>query len=511
MRKLPFHLLLIALSVFSILFSGINVMLCKKIWSGDETISYLCATGNQEQFTIVAEQNLTEVQSTTVWKKLFVSQNPYCFQKIATDLSISDLHPPLYFWILHVYLIQFGFSIHAGIVLNLLFHLLSLGLVYAFTRKVGLSQMATATVCLIWSVSPAALNVDFYARQYELLGLIHLLYAYCFWLWFNAPSKTNVFALVLICTLGFLTHYSFIYIVAGYGLFALIHTRTIGFPNLIALSTTFIIAGLCLFLFHPHFAHQFMLQQQRAQPFDLLQTGARLGKTILTFLNFCIPLLLLKPFLLKLSNTHIWTFAAVSLLSISAVCWINRTKLNRFIQTIFRHLKKPDLPVWMTILMSAVTIIPYLLCITPFHAMGAQYLVCLYPFMAMLLYRVIRSSRTALIIGIMVMVSGSLVSLMIFKNRQSSYTPLTDAVKKSDRIIYDKADRRNIGRLVPFFPEQGQVQNLQKNVFPSEHTSSLNTMVLISAYEKPEKLEPCQQYYDFDDHGGFVVWKPAEK
>ncbi|MES2778269.1 MAG: glycosyltransferase family 39 protein [Bacteroidota bacterium] len=507
MNKLWSVYILLTLSGCIILLSGIQVAQHKVFWSGDETISYLCATGNQENFNTVALQTEHAEVNTTVWKNLTSINEPYCFEKIATELAISDLHPPLYFWLLHIYFTLFDVSIQAGVILNIVLHLLSLIALFALARKLSFTPIASAIICLLWALSPAALSVDFYARQYALLGLVHLLYAVCYLTWMERPTKITILLLVVCSTLGFLTHYSFIYTVAGYFIFTLLNRNKIGRNHIVALATTYLVAGLLLSLLHPHFAHQFQLQQERAQTFEAIKLVARLGKTVLAFCNFFVPLLLLKQVFVNISPKLLLLVAGLAISALAIYGWFIRNKLRSIVNSIQSYIfQKISFPAFITLWIGLVSVLPYLFFITPFHAMGAQYLVCLYPFMAILLYKLIFRSQIQITFLTIVFLGGSCLSVYVFTAKQSSLVTLRNQISDANYIICDKGDRRNIGRVIPYL-QRDKIITIE-NPIDSLKAEDRNALVLISTYEKPTySLSNQQHYYDFDDWGGFVVMK----
>jgi hypothetical protein len=506
MNKLLSSFLLLALAGCIILVSGYSAGKNKVFWSGDETISYLCATGNQENFSNVALQSEHTEVNAAVWKNLFAIKEPYCFEKIATELSISDLHPPLYFWLLHLYILIFGVSLYAGIVLNTILHLISLLALFVLAKRLNFSSIASAIICLLWAVSPAALNVDFYARQYALLGLVNLLYAVCYLGWMQKPTRINILGLVVCCSLGFLTHYSFIYTVGGYFIFTLFNIKKIGIQHTIALFTSFLVAAGFLYLFHPHFLHQFVLQQQRAQVFEIAKLIARIGKTALTFVNFFTPVLLFKQLLISIPTKILLIIGGLIAIGFATFIWLKRNAIRQFMAQLVSYKNNISFPAFMGIWISIVSIIPYLFFITPFHAMGAQYLVCLYPFMAILLYKLISNSNTRIIAFACFMLLGSCVSSIAFIRHQASLIPLSVNINEANYIVCDLGDRRNIGRIVPYL-NNDQIITIENPIeLEKVKAKPGHKLVLITTYEKPKvALSANQQYYDFTDWGGFVV------
>ncbi|TAE85141.1 MAG: hypothetical protein EAY81_06775, partial [Bacteroidetes bacterium] len=73
--------------------------------TGDETIAYLCATGNQGLYEQVNKQGglYGKISGVEDWQSFFTIKQG-AFERIAPDLVQTDLHPPLYFWTLHLVL-----------------------------------------------------------------------------------------------------------------------------------------------------------------------------------------------------------------------------------------------------------------------------------------------------------------------------------------------------------------------------------------------------------------------
>lgn len=42
------------------------------------------------------------------WKKFLHIEQPFCFDEIAHALTRFDIHPPLYFWLLHLWALVVG-------------------------------------------------------------------------------------------------------------------------------------------------------------------------------------------------------------------------------------------------------------------------------------------------------------------------------------------------------------------------------------------------------------------
>jgi len=121
--------------VLIVLFSGalrLQYVLKNPTIVHDEAISYLAATGNQAAFQEVFDQKTFpygEWASTADWQKFLQPRGHLIFKKIQTDLGIYDVHPPLYFWLLHLWVLVVGVHNWAGESLNILLGVINIVLV----------------------------------------------------------------------------------------------------------------------------------------------------------------------------------------------------------------------------------------------------------------------------------------------------------------------------------------------------------------------------------------------
>src|SRR5574342_1093609 len=98
--------------------SGISV---KKTFSKDEGFSYVCATGHATEYIHATEGHAPfgEWVPAAAWKKFLQIDQRFCFKKIGLDLANTDIHPPLYFWLLHVWALPLGINLWTGPSLNI--------------------------------------------------------------------------------------------------------------------------------------------------------------------------------------------------------------------------------------------------------------------------------------------------------------------------------------------------------------------------------------------------------
>ncbi|HSQ22497.1 MAG TPA: hypothetical protein VLQ52_06865, partial [Coriobacteriia bacterium] len=113
-------LLVIALAVGAWL--RIELVAVKGPVEHDESISYLAASGHQAEYHEYIDLGamLVEPQwrEAAFWQAFLQPEDPLVFGRIAQGLAEHDIHPPLYFWLLHLWILAFGVSAQAGPLLN---------------------------------------------------------------------------------------------------------------------------------------------------------------------------------------------------------------------------------------------------------------------------------------------------------------------------------------------------------------------------------------------------------
>lgn len=207
-----------ALALLLLMALGIRlhaVLFEKRDLTFDESISYLCSAANQGRFD--AEFNSIQDKELTVGDVRALYATPKLdFQQVATDLAKLDVHPPLYFWALHVVHHFFGFHMIEGMLLNFLVGLLTMLLLFHIVSRTSGSLDLALLVIVLFSLSPAVAQLDLEARGYQFLGFFALASA-----WLSerigsgrrVPRTYALFIVVNIC--GFLTHYYFGFILAA--------------------------------------------------------------------------------------------------------------------------------------------------------------------------------------------------------------------------------------------------------------------------------------------------------
>lgn len=191
----------------------------------DESWSYVTATGHLGNFETGAGEPLGRWVPASSWQALWHPQVFFDFRQISLDLAHHDVHPALYFWVLHVWVLIFGVNFWSGPLLNLFIDIATGAALFGLARRLLRDPLAAALVVLTWAVSPAVRLTSSMARMYPLLALFAVLFV---WLLLIATERGRaprhwlaVLLLLAGATAGgMLTQYQFVLIVAGGALLA---------------------------------------------------------------------------------------------------------------------------------------------------------------------------------------------------------------------------------------------------------------------------------------------------
>lgn len=353
----------------------------KQTPSHDECISYLAACGNQGKYAL----HPPACEWHTVGDiHLFFEMNPEAsWRQIRDDLARYDIHPPLYFWLLNLWLKNRGISPQAGPALNLVFVFFSALGLFFLGRRVFSSTQAPLLAVFIWLFSPMVASISLDARQYELLGTVSIYYLLSL-LVFIRPDRGFSWMMVLpglLTTLGLLTHFYFAILIAGAALTLLILAIR-GNSNgglecsacpLVLMTRIFLFFGITLlgmllfFLIDPSFLNSFSNQRSQALPFSISGLISRIGKTIRCGIGFFV-------------YPREWIFLFLGVVCLAVV------PVGYFWKTIVRHFSgnpsilKPGSGGFLTILScwyGGWTVLLYICFLTP--GMGGRYLAPFWP------------------------------------------------------------------------------------------------------------------------------------
>lgn len=118
-----------------------------------------------------------------------------------------DVHPPLYYVLLHGWMIWLGDGIMAVRSLSVLFGVMTVALTLRLTRELTNARTALLSGWLM-AMMPLAVRYSQEARMYALMGLLILAATLALVMWLKTPAtRRYLVAYVLLMTLSFYTHY----------------------------------------------------------------------------------------------------------------------------------------------------------------------------------------------------------------------------------------------------------------------------------------------------------------
>ena len=142
----------------------------------DEAWSYASASGRLGPFLAAMDGGLTgRWVPASEWQHFWQSDGLSDVGRIGPDLAANDVHPPLYFGLLHGWLAITGEHVWSGRALNLVFAALAVLAIFGLARALGFERLEGALVALVWAVSPAVVSVSSITRQYDLVALTTVL------------------------------------------------------------------------------------------------------------------------------------------------------------------------------------------------------------------------------------------------------------------------------------------------------------------------------------------------
>ena len=201
----------------------------------DEAWSYASAAGRLGPFMAAMDGGLTgRWVPASDWQYFWQSDGLSGVSRIAPDLAAYDVHPPLYFGLLHGWLALTGVHAWAGRALNLVFAALAVLCIFGMARALGFRRIEGALAALVWAVSPAVVSISSITRQYDLVALTTVLLV---WGLVRAASPRtggrdagrrsrtwpwlDILWLAAATAAALLTHYQAVLLVAGGALYGL--------------------------------------------------------------------------------------------------------------------------------------------------------------------------------------------------------------------------------------------------------------------------------------------------
>ena len=419
----------------------------RTVFSHDGSISFLAAAGQQDAWHLTTEPGSPHYPYghwalAEHWERFLHADSSTSLRSIAWGLSRHDLHPPLYFWLLHYATQAVGVHVWTGALLNASLDLLKIFVVFFAARYWLRDNSLAAIAALMWAISPAAVETMQEARHYSLFGLVGL----CFgWQYIRIirrggePGAIDLVLLALITGIGALTHYSFAMVAVGAVILAWFYAdRTVISPTLASMAVGVIVAtGI-----HPGLLAVFTHAGEVAAPMTLPALVERVLK---------VGYHLFDLWGRTIAGNVILALALVALLAAVVARQRGGERLRAASATILGPERNPFL--LLALLVYALIGAAYLAFVVPRHAIGPQYVAPVWPLMAIGAVSTLRhvSARRWLIpvlLGLALANSAWLVAQ--FRADHQRYQELVRTVRDYDLLLVDQVAR---GALLPLIHE----------------------------------------------------------
>jgi hypothetical protein len=332
--------------------------------SHDDTISYLAATGHQGAYQRVVNSGEAPVAQWVPaerWQAFTRIEDRLPLLTIARDLGHHDIHPPVYFWLLHVWALIVGVHLWTGPALNVVVHVLTAIVLWRLARHLTGSPLAAWGAVGVWAALPAVAQTATATRQYSLSGLWSVTLGAVFVHTRRAPSTRGLLALGAVTALGLLTLYPFGIVVAGVGLVCVADLRVPSRRRTALTQLGALVAGGVVFLLcQPWLREALDRQQDQVETFSTELMRLRVGVVLRDLPRFAV--------------TDLPVAAGVMVLLVTALLAVLAWRA--------RPEARPEiwLAMWVPVVLSAA----YIAVLSPGAASQARYFAIALPHVALL-------------------------------------------------------------------------------------------------------------------------------
>lgn len=454
----------------------------------DEGISFLAATGHEGAYHQVISDKTPPYgrwAQASEWKRFILPEDSFCFKRISRDLTDFDVHPPLYFWALHLWFLLFDATALSGPWLNLVLFLPTAVALFSLARYCLHNSLEAALVAFIWSISPAVIQVSWVARSYGLLVFLVILFIRQMIKLSRCQKRfprMNYCLPALLTAGGLLTHYSFSLLVAGGVVFLIVTLVKSCRRRLLGGLLSIGVGGLLSFSLHPRFYHSFIIQQAQSRFFPYGGIAYRLGRVLSSFLDFFVGNRIIQTGVL-----------IVSLVIIARLLIIGRGRRrggggddrNRTGLSVLFFLA------WI----GGGIIILYLAGANPSQQMGRRYLSMAYPlcaFVPVFLFRSLGKAKipVATVFIILLLISSG-ARVWRYRKNQSLIADLSNLFRTTQAIVFDTSWRGFIPRFIRHIPDNKPVFIAGQDYLIQHQEAWLNNLggssIYISAAYKGKK------------------------
>lgn len=446
----------------------------------DDGITMLGVTCNQGRYAAAIPTQ--EWVQAAVWQDYWRLGRPGCFDVIRSDLAAFDIHPTLYFWLLHLWFMVFGVSISGALVLNLLLITVTGVVLFAVCRQLSVPTSVGLAVVLTWALTMSTRAAGAAMRPYALLGMFSALLLLLTVLWLRHKQFRYLAAMGPVVAAGLLTQFLFVVVAATvFGLIAIALIAERRYRVLGQLVAVYAGAGAVFVAIDPRFMDSVHRGGAQAQVFSWAALPARFLSVLASVFESFLPL---DPSYqidaVSIVGCLITVVVVVPMLAVAARwLWRNRLGRSRIAVTARSAPLLLFIGSWLAVVML------FLFFVSPEHSMRPVYLYFLTPFLfvglAVAAHRsatVVKATSVLLVfqlIGVAIATGGFVYS----HDRGHTLVPGDDAA-----IVLD-SDRRGIvppalWPIAPAVPVYAATQDQLLRQFPDLAPAATHRLYYVS-------------------------------
>ncbi len=428
----------------------------------DEGISFTVATGHQAEYQKILTERSHPYGAwvpAKEWKRLFSIEEPFCFRQIGTGLAQHDIHPPFYFWLLHLFIMVFGVHVWTGPALNTLIASGTIIILFLLGRYATRDALAGGAAAFIWAFSPTVILASNEARQYDCLGFCTALLAWQVVRCLDTERRRGWTSLALLggaTTIGLLTYYHIILFLVGCGILFAAYLLKKHRRRFLACCAAMAVGVLLFALLHPRFLESVYLGQARMQSsWGLDHFPSRAHDVLTRYASFVVDTGLHREGMRMLLE-YLVLGAFLSLAAAALVVYVKgslrgngRCKIveQRAVQILFLF--------WWA---AGLNVLLFLLGMSPSHAMEPKYPSMVYPLMSVAIVLMLRTfprARAALMLLLCCALLGS-SRYSVFRRRaaEDKRLPLSQVMHQADALVIDNPSVLFLPALTVQLPDQ---------------------------------------------------------